>query len=421
MNQKEFKKGVHIGKRDGDFKMLITSILKKGKINKSYIELLTNEKNMQTYSSVFTSEHVDPVNNYQVFEMLGDVSANKFIVFYIYKRFPQLKCVEGVKVVARIKINYGSKQTFSDIGEKLGLWPFISASIEDRENIKTSLLEDVFEAFIGATESMLDEQVKHGIGYAVVYKILETIFNSIDISVEYKDLYDSITRLKELADMHKEKINKISYMDEKVEVDAGDSQASLTKVTVFQNNNIVIGHAVCDTKTEAKQVASEMAIKTLENRGIYKLPPSIYAKFSAMIKGEEVKDVKTDKNNILKICEDEKNINNQFFTQGRSKSEIFQKYTSTPLAFYVKKRDMKGIEICLELGADPNIVNSVGLTCLDLLLLGASDEEGKKFVKKVFKKFRESSEELKVHKGVFDVYWGMYELKKKKIEIVEEW
>ena len=63
----------------------------------------------------------------QIKKQMGDLTINKFIVNYSYKRFPQLKCTEGVKVVARLRINYGSRQSFSEIAEKLGIWNYISA------------------------------------------------------------------------------------------------------------------------------------------------------------------------------------------------------------------------------------------------------------------------------------------------------
>ncbi len=39
----------------------------------------------------------------QMFEQLGDVSVNKFIVNYMYKRFPQLRNPNGVDVVGQTK------------------------------------------------------------------------------------------------------------------------------------------------------------------------------------------------------------------------------------------------------------------------------------------------------------------------------
>ena len=91
--------------------------------------------------------------------------------------------------------------------KNLNFWPFISAAIEGternqkyRNRNKKDLLEDVLEAFIGCTEYLLDEAFRPGVGYGIVYDILESIFNELPMSLEYEDLYDAKTRLKETTD-----------------------------------------------------------------------------------------------------------------------------------------------------------------------------------------------------------------------------
>lgn len=71
------------------------------------------------YGNAFTATTANKVDNYERFEQIGDVTANKFIVWYAYRRFPQLDCTDGVKVVARLRINYGAKQFFAPLGEQL--------------------------------------------------------------------------------------------------------------------------------------------------------------------------------------------------------------------------------------------------------------------------------------------------------------
>ena len=156
---------VYYGSRGLDFKELITGLLQKGKLKAEYISLLTNEENMKEYDKAFTAASANEKSNYEIFEQIGDLTANKFIVWYAYKRFPQLNCPLGVKVVARLRINYGARQSFSEIGEKLGFWPFISASEEERGRKKKDLLEDCVESFIGVTEYLIDTMYRPGVGY----------------------------------------------------------------------------------------------------------------------------------------------------------------------------------------------------------------------------------------------------------------
>ena len=72
---------IYIGPRDDNFKKLITSILEKGKLKKKYIDILTNDTNMKLFSQAFTSPTANIDDNYEMYEQLGDLSANKFIVF----------------------------------------------------------------------------------------------------------------------------------------------------------------------------------------------------------------------------------------------------------------------------------------------------------------------------------------------------
>ena len=155
MNYKEMKeyyKGqFHEGERGSSFKEFLKKMLNKGNIKQKYIKTLLSDKHIKKYSKAFTSPTYDEQNNYENYEQLGDLSINKFIVWYIYKRFPQLNCPLGVKVAARLRINYGATKSLFGIGEKLGFWDYISSSLEYRKTKKKALIEDTVEAFIGCT------------------------------------------------------------------------------------------------------------------------------------------------------------------------------------------------------------------------------------------------------------------------------
>jgi len=266
---------IYYGSRQADFKNMIISLLNKGKLKKKYHSLLTSEESMKIFSTVFTSTTADENNNYEVYEQLGDITVNKFIICYMYKRFPKLHCTKGVKVVARLRINYGSKQSFAQIAESLGFWSFITASEDERNRNKKPLLEDTLEAFFGAVEYIIDNKTLHGVGYAVVYDILSVIFDSIDISLKYENLYDSKTRLKELFDFYGEKIGSIKYVDTK-------NEEKITKSTVYQilgNNQIIMGEGYASLKADAQQKAANYALNYLKKKGFEKPVPEIYRYF----------------------------------------------------------------------------------------------------------------------------------------------
>lgn len=196
------------GSRGEDFNELIRNLLIRGKLKDKYIKILTSPESIKLYGNAFTAaSDAHPEDNYERFEQIGDVAASHFIVNYVYRRFKQLDCTDGVKVVARLRINYGAKKSFSKIAEDLGFWDFITGPINGvihnrkyRSRHRKDLLEDVFEAFLGCTEYLLDNEFRYGVGYAIVYDILTSIFNEKHMSLEYEDLVDNKTQLKETFD-----------------------------------------------------------------------------------------------------------------------------------------------------------------------------------------------------------------------------
>mgnify|MGYP001335382811 CR=1 FL=1 len=157
-DQKEFS----FGKRGQPFKLFIKQLLNRSHLKKKYIDILTNEDSMKLYVDAFTHISIDSDRNYEYLEILGDVTCNKSIVWYIKERFPQLQNSEGVKVIARLRINLVSKKNFAMIAERLGFIDFISCEKEIKEQKGKSLLEDVFEAFFEATELLIDNMLCSG-------------------------------------------------------------------------------------------------------------------------------------------------------------------------------------------------------------------------------------------------------------------
>jgi dsRNA-specific ribonuclease len=409
------QKGIYLGSRGSDFKALISSLLCKGGLKSKYIKMLTDPEAMKIYGCAFTSELVDPDNNYQVLEQVGDLSGNKFIVNYMYERFPQLDCAEGVKVVARLRINYGAKESFCEIARKLGFWEFISATNDLRQRKMKSLLEDVFEAFLGATERILDRRKRVGVGYAIVHDILTSIFNEMHISLRYEDLYDAKTRLKELFDMHESSLGPLVYKEQKSDmitfstayrvqggkyvenVDA-HGNVSVNKNRVQGGKYVKIGEGSAALKADAQQNAATAALETLNKQGWFKPVPAVYQKFN---KGDDVKDDEVLSNeSVQKMWGNDMSA----LQTTKEKSKYQSKYQSTPLAMYTRIRNASGVRACLSLGADPNVQDSEGMYPTDLLFIGKTDEEAvQEILSLMFKKGV-----LKMTRQVFEVYYTGY-------------
>src|SRR3990167_11540607 len=386
--------GIYIGKRNSNFKTLIMSVLKKGNISDKYLSLLLTEESILIYSDVFTSDSVDKANNYQVYEQLGDLTGNKFIVWYIYERFPQLNCTEGVKVVARLRINYVAKQSFFKIAQDLGFWEYISATKDLRMRKMKSLLEDAFEAFIGATELILDRKIGKGFGYRIAYRILKGIFDELPISLKYEDLYDPKTRLKELSDFYTDRLGSIVYEETRDE--------KLTHSTVYRmegdkkSRKVVIGQGSAALKSDAQQKAAGIALETLKRQGFSKPIPKIYDQFDSkgnIGKEEEEKDIHIDP----------EHINDLILSKDRTKYQ--NKYQTTLIAEVCRKRDLDLMRKLYKLKPNPNIPDTDGLKPLDLLFIGKTDE---KVVKKILRRLIKLGCDMEMQESIFDAYFTKY-------------
>jgi dsRNA-specific ribonuclease len=274
MKEEESPPIIIYGSRDQDFKDTIINVISKGNMKDKYKQWLLSSESLLIFNDVFTSNTANVLKNYEVYEQLGDITVNKFIVWYMYKRFPQLNCAQGVKIVARLRINYCSKQSFAQIAESLGFLPFITASEEERSHNKKPLLEDTLEAFFGAVEFIIDKHTLTGVGYAVAFDILESIFNNLYISLKYEDLYDAKTRLKELFDFCGDKLGSIKYEDER-NIEDKVTVSSVYQTTP-QNNRIKIGEGIASLKADAQQKAASKAIGFLKSKGFHKPVPEIY-------------------------------------------------------------------------------------------------------------------------------------------------
>lgn len=251
-----------------------------------------DEESMKIYSDAFTHISIDSDRNYEYLEILGDVTCNKSIVWYIKDRFPQLQNSEGVKVIARLRINLVSKKNFSIIADQLGFTEFISCEKDIKDQKGKSILEDVFEAFFGATELLIDKMISPGAGYSICYRIIKNILDEQYISLDYEDLYDPITRLKETFDFFRQQIPGRqceliwgNMLWENIKTEKGQI-VHLYQYDKTNNRKKLLITTEAVLLDEAKQLAASKYLQILNDNG-YKRPiPEYYNtinKFSSNI------------------------------------------------------------------------------------------------------------------------------------------
>jgi dsRNA-specific ribonuclease len=257
---------IYIGIRGDKFKYFIKQVLSLANINEHFFNVLIDEEGLKLYDRVFTHSSADLCNNYEYLEFLGDTTLNKSIAWYLARRFDRFACSDGVQALTRLKINLISKRSFAGFAKRLSFWEFITASNEIRGTQMDKTLEDVFEAFFGATEVLIDSRIRQGAGYSVCYAIIANILDTMDISLRYEDLFDSKTRLKEVFDFFGvSKIGVLVYDTEKI-----DRIHKVKAIRRFQGTDTVLGEGSSSLKVDAQQKAANLSFAKLDRIGFTK-------------------------------------------------------------------------------------------------------------------------------------------------------
>lgn len=257
-----------------EFKEFIKNLISSTRLDSKYVNILTDDESIKLYKKAFTHSSYNSRDNYEVFEQLGDITLNKFLVWYFHKRFPMLNNTFGIKIVARLRIKYGSKQFLSELADKYNFWNNIFITEVISNGKRMSVLEDVFESFIGVTEFIVDSRIYNGLGYICCYNILKGIFDKLYIDISYESLFDSKTRLKELFDFYKEKLGTLMFDYSK------ENELNSYVVKIYRNHNgkkiLLTEEKSTISKSDAEQKASEKSLHILTTEGFYKNIPDEY-------------------------------------------------------------------------------------------------------------------------------------------------
>lgn len=239
------------------------------------------------YATAFTHSSADIDNNYEFYETIGDATLKKAIKWYISYRFPQINCPEGSDILTRMAIKLEQKKSFADIADRLGFLKFISRNIQDGLwTLKTidSMLEDVFEAFFGVTELLLDQKYGIGVGYAVCYHLIANQLDRIELPIDYEFLVDAKTRMKEMEDFFN-KNHDTYFLKRHIAPDPASGfnvfryelRTRTPNGRQFRETNQVIGVPHTD-----ELEAAESSYQWLKCNGLVKEIPKEYIKFASV-------------------------------------------------------------------------------------------------------------------------------------------
>ena len=212
-------------------KTLIHQLLKMGKMNDQHLEkLFTYPETMKLYEQAFTHKSVSE-NNYEFYEIIGDGTLNKAIITYLSKKFPKLNQPKGVEALTPLKHDLISKRSFAKLANQLDFWKHIKISLAKRQTDMNRTLEDVFEAFFGVTEILINRYIYDGLGYFICSNIIYQILSQCTINPSYKNVVNPISRLKELFDSY----GNLQKKYEKFNKDLSDPLKSFAELKIIDD------------------------------------------------------------------------------------------------------------------------------------------------------------------------------------------
>lgn len=207
---------LHDHSPDEYYKFIYSLLSTYGLLTDDEINKLLDSEGMKIMTSAVTHWSVgEEVDDYEVWETLGDSTLNKIMVWYMFRRFPDATSEELTEAK---KINV-SKGQFPIYAHTLHLPQYVryrNVSYQSGKNILTihldrSIKEDTFEAFFGALEYLIDARIMLGAGYIVCYNIVSYILDQQQMTVQLSKIKDSITQLKEIFDTRKKLGDSFKY------------------------------------------------------------------------------------------------------------------------------------------------------------------------------------------------------------------
>lgn len=210
--------------------------------------------------------------SYERMEFLGDAVMELIISNYLYERFPN----DNEDFLSKMRVTLVNRIIMAHYTRTLGLGKYllISKTLEEKENarLKESILEDIFEAFIGAI--YLDfNQDKHGFlsgfrtgaGYQVAKKFMINLLEDQNTEVDFTELILDDGNYKGKLVKYFKKVHKTSITFKTLDSVGSSVDKKITIQIIRDDTNKVIGTGV---EKDTKQAQHNGAKQTLIALGL---------------------------------------------------------------------------------------------------------------------------------------------------------
>lgn len=161
----------------------------------------------------------DQTKNYEYYEFLGDALLKYCIaVFASEKYHDELTSIDSKKAsqyITRLQATRTDKKAYSSFCDKFGLSKFIrykeftklkhGGKNDGKQTLDISMKEDVFEAFFGVLNYLINKKEKSNVGPVFIFDILKNFFQENkeifpDKIPDLKEIEDPTTKIKEIWD-----------------------------------------------------------------------------------------------------------------------------------------------------------------------------------------------------------------------------
>ncbi len=210
-----------------------------------YIPRLKNEsifKGVDMYLFETALTHISIANNqiesYDRLEFLGDAVFHLAITDYLYTRYNE----EDEGFITRLRIQLERSDSMAELTENMGLTKYIKT----RDNIDQSMMEDVFEAFIGA------------FFLSFGYKNCKLLI--ISLMEQHKDFAELISHDDNYKDLLLQYFHRLKWGNPLYKPKPGKNTQKLFNSIVVDENGTVYGSGKGNTCKESQQEASKDAL-----------------------------------------------------------------------------------------------------------------------------------------------------------------
>ena len=200
-------------------------------------------------------------DDYERLEFLGDAVISNIVAKYLYERYPNQD--EGFLTKMRTKLVNGEMLAF--LSKKLGFgeYAIISRHIEDKCNGRKAvhILEDIFEAFIGAMFLDFNEKDNYnlldnyysGIGYQICEKFMINVYET---HLDFSELVMKNTNYKEQLNKYFQETYGCQIIFSEPTIDGGLSD-KIYYINILDTNGTTIGEGLGKSKKKRNRMPAK--------------------------------------------------------------------------------------------------------------------------------------------------------------------